>query len=108
MTDDEILSEVQARYANNRLAMVKVRAGTIVFRNATSSEYRMFEKGVLDEKMGMLASQAYSNLMLTTVVYPDRQALAQMFEQWAGLPMNKKLINAMNELNGVTEEEDLK
>lgn len=108
MTDDELFLETQAKFPSNRLAMVKVRAGTLIFRNATSAEYRMFEKGVLDEKLGMLASQAYSNLMLTTVVFPDRQVLAQMFEQWAGLPMNKKLINAMNELNGVTEEEDLK
>lgn len=108
MTDEEILAEAQVKFPNNRLALVKVTAGTIVLRNATSAEYRLFEKGILDEKMGMLASQAYSNLMLTTVVTPSRQELAQMFEQWAGLPMNKKLINAINILNGVTEEEDAK
>jgi hypothetical protein len=108
MTDEELLRETQAKFPNNRLALVKVTAGTIIFRNATSVEYRLFEKGVLDEKMGMLASQAYSNLMLTTVVHPDRALLVQWFDSWAGLPMNKKLINAINELNGVTEAEDLK
>ena len=97
ITEDE-WTALQAKYAGHELKRLDfVRSGTVVLREPTAVEYKMFSQ----EAFGGSAVDAYRNAILRTAVYP---APSDLLTKKPGFLSNKLLIAAVNDLSGVAEE----
>jgi hypothetical protein len=96
--------ELQSTHADKRLARVDmVSVGTLVFRQPTPAEYRLFKSQVMDNAQSAIA---YDNLFARTAVYPSAEELTRMLADRPGIANNKKVITALNRLSGVEDEEE--
>lgn len=102
--NDEQYKDLESKFAGKRLARVDmVSVGSLVFRQPSPAEFRMFKTQLLDSSQ---SAMAYENLFARTVIYPEASEIAKMMEDRPGLSTNRRVITALNRLSGAEDEEE--
>ena len=103
LTDEE-WSALESKCAGKRLVRVDLaQVGSLVFRQATKAEYQIFRSLLLDNAT---TGQAFGDLFLRSVVYPEPSDALKLTEDWAGLTSNPRIVKALNTVNGAALEEE--
>lgn len=93
LTDDEALSDLEAKYAASRIRAVPTDIGLVVVQRPRAPEYQRF----VDKADATYA--AANSFVAPCVLYPTAQRFAAMLDEMPGLLPN--LLNTVVELAGV-------
>jgi len=100
----EQYAELETKFVGKRLARVDLKVlGTFVFRAPIKPEFAIFQAMRLDDANRL---NAYADLALRTVVYPEPAELLRLVEEYAGLLSNGAFVRSLNVLNGSGLEEE--
>jgi hypothetical protein len=105
---EALMKDLREKNPGKRLELFPFSGGDMVFAQPTPDQHQIFRKGLLTEGLGQTSADAYQNLAVMTCVYPDNATVQRMFVDWPGLPMNAKLVRALNKLAGIVDDEEAK
>lgn len=100
----EAWADLQKRFPEPSYELAKVeglKPGDVVFRNPTEQEYRAYLMQAYDSEAQMFAE---SNLMRSTVVFPEPPVFADWCKRFPGLVSNARLRKGLRSLSGAEDD----
>lgn len=93
-----ILADVRAKFPGKRFRPVDTAAGIVVLASPSRAQWEIFQQQASGD--GPEASKATKSLFLATCVYPEKGQVAELVEEWPGLPLSKDVQSSMLILAG--------
>lgn len=100
---DEQFEEIKAKNPGKRFARVVVAPGEMILMNPSRQQHRMFRVQALDERTQAVA---FDNLLVSTCAHPPQATLTQWLEDYPGITTNKRVVQALNELSGMSDPDE--
>ena len=100
MTDEEIQA-LRDKHKNIRVVRDTAAGEDLVFRAPSRQEFRKMKMAAVSDDRAELIG-ATENLMLDTIVSHTREQLASIIDRAPGLEFDKRIKQALAELNGST------
>lgn len=98
---DKQLAELKDKHGE--IVVVQTKAGPCVFRGCTRPEHDIYQSRIFDKKN---QSKAGDGLVLSTVVYPEREAFLALCTKYPFI--SSTCFTAVAELSGMTLEPETK
>lgn len=97
------IEEVRAKFQRTRVC--ETAGGTLVLRSPTRAEWRKFKVLVMSDDPGAQVG-ATENLLFDICVYPGRDGLAALLDNFPALEADKGVQAAIKELTGQVQSDE--